>query len=83
VSVGQAIVVVIGSLAVIAFLLWMLLRRRDPEDSAGHPQPPRTGSAQFHGDPDDRPAGPGAEDDGVGAPGQPAPGPSAESPGPP
>jgi hypothetical protein len=50
------------------------------ERAASHAGASRTGSALFHGDPDDRPGGPGAEADGVAAAGQPAPGPSAESP---
>jgi hypothetical protein len=73
------IVVVIGLVAIAAFVAWVVLRRNDPEDTAGHPEPPRTGSAAVFGDVDDRPAGPGAEADGVAGPGEPAPGPSAES----
>jgi hypothetical protein len=79
-SAANWIVVIIGVVFVAAFVVWLVVRRNDPERAAGHPGPPRQGSALFHGDPDDRPAGPGAEDDGVAAPGQPAPGPSAESP---
>jgi hypothetical protein len=62
-----------------AVVLWFLLARKHPESAAGHPEPDRSGSAQFFGDTDDRPAGPGAEDDGVAGPGEPAPGPSAEA----
>lgn len=72
------VVVVIGIVAVVAFVAWIALRRNDPEDAAGHPEPPRTGSAAMHGDVDDRPAGPGAEAEAVPRAGQPAPGPSAE-----
>jgi len=79
-SVGNVIVVVIGLVAIVAFLAWVLLRRNDPEDSATHPEPPRSGSAAIYGDVDDRPAGPGAEDDAVPRAGEPSPGPSAESP---
>jgi hypothetical protein len=79
-SIGNWIVIVIGVVLVAAFLAWVIARRSDPERAAGHSLASRTGSANFHGDPDDRPAGPGAEADGVAGPGQPAPGPSAESP---
>ena len=78
-SAGNVIVVVIGVVAIAAFVAWVLLRRNDPEGAASHPEPPRTGSAAYHGDVDDRPAGPGAEADGVAGPGEPAPGPSAEA----
>lgn len=74
-------VIVIAIVVVVAVVAWFLTARQHPESAASHPEPERTGSAQFFGDTDDRPAGPGAEDDGVAAPGQPAPGPSAESGG--
>jgi hypothetical protein len=73
-------VIIVGVVLVAAFFAWLILRRNDPERAAGHAGPARTGSALFHGDPDDRPAGPGAEADGVAGPGQPSPGPTAESP---
>ncbi len=63
----------------VAVVAWFLLNRQHPETAAGHPEPPRTGSAQFFGDTDDRPGGPGSESDGVAGDGQPAPGPSAEA----
>jgi hypothetical protein len=78
-SVGNVIVVVVGVVAVAAFLVWLVARRNDPERAASGREPARTGSALHHGDVDDRPAGPGAEADGVAGPGEPAPGPSAES----
>jgi hypothetical protein len=81
-SAANWIVIIVGIVLVVAFIAWVMLRRNDPERAAGHPRADRTGSAQFHGDPDDRPAGPGAEADGVAGPGEPAPGPSAESPPP-
>jgi hypothetical protein len=78
-SAGNIVVVVIGIVAVIAFLAWIALRRNDPERAASHDGPPRTDSAELYGDVDDRPAGPGAEGDAVTRPGEPGPGPSAES----
>ena len=78
-SLGNLIVVVVGVVAVAAFLVWLIARRNDPERAASHAEPPRTGSALHHGDVDDRPAGPGAEADGVAGPGEPVPGSSAES----
>jgi hypothetical protein len=78
---GAAIVVVLGIAAAAVVVLWFLFRRNDPEHAASHPEPPRTGSAQYHGDVHDRPAGPGAEADGVAGPGEPVPGPSAEADG--
>jgi len=58
-------------------VLWFVIPRQHPENAAGHRKPERKASAKFFGDMNDRPAGPGAEADGVAAPGQPAPGPSA------
>jgi len=75
------LVIVVAIVLVVAVVAWFLGARKHPESAAGHPEPPRTGSAQFFGDYHDRPAGPGAEADGVAAPGQPAPGPSAEAGG--
>ena len=77
-SAGGLIVSLAGVLAVVAVVAWFFFRRNEPEDAAGHIGPSRTGSAQYHGDTDDRPAGPGAEADGVAGPGEPVPGPSAE-----
>jgi hypothetical protein len=79
-SLSNWIAVAIGVVLVAGFFTWLALRRNDPERAAGHSLAARTGSASFHGDPDDRPAGPGAEADGVAGPGEPAPGPTAESP---
>jgi hypothetical protein len=79
-SAGNVVVIVVSVLLVAAFVVWLVVRRNDPERTASHAGPARTGSALYHGDADDRPAGPGAEADGVAGPGQPAPGPSAESP---
>ena len=55
-SATEWIVVVVAALAVVAFVLWMLTTRRDPERAATHtPGRFRTGV------PTERPAGPGAE----------------------
>ena len=78
VSVGAILVIVLGIVAVVVTIGTFLVRRRDPERAASHDRPPRTGSALHHGDVDDRPAGPGAEADGVAGPGEPVPGPTAE-----
>ena len=75
---GGLVVVIVGIVGVIVVVGWFLLRRNEPEDAASHPEPARTGSALYHGDDHDRPAGPGAEADGVAGPGEPVPGPSAE-----
>jgi hypothetical protein len=76
---GNMVVIVGGIIAVAVVVGWFLFRRNEPEDAASHAEPDRTGSALYHGDVDDRPAGPGAEADGVAGPGEPVPGPSAES----
>ena len=76
---GAVIVVVVGIAAVVAVVGWFVLRRNEPENAASHREPDRAGSAQFFGDVNDRPAGPGAEADGVAGPGEPVPGPSAEA----
>jgi hypothetical protein len=73
-------VVIVGSVVVTAsVVLWFIFARQHPENAAGDRDPVRNSSAEFFGDTNDRPAGPGAEADGVAAPGQPAPGPSAEA----
>lgn len=72
--------IVLAVVLAVAVVVWFFANRKHPEDASGHRQQPRTGSAQYHGDVDDRPAGPGAEADGVAGPGQPTPGPGAESP---
>jgi hypothetical protein len=78
-SAGGLVVVIVGIAAVVVLVGWFFLHRNDPEDAAGHPEPDRTGSAQYFGDVDDRPGGPGAEADGVAGPGEPVSGPSAEA----
>jgi hypothetical protein len=75
---GAVIVIVIGIVATVAVVGWFFFRRNDPEDAATHAGSGRSGSAQHHGGVDDRPAGPGAEADGVADRGEPVPGPSAE-----
>jgi hypothetical protein len=77
----NGIVIVVALISTAATVLWFWFGRRNPETAAGHSEPDRTGSGLFFGDSDDRPAGPGAEADGVAGPGQPMPGPSAESGG--
>ncbi len=78
-SVGNAVVIALGIVAVAAVVGWFLFRRNEPEDAASHGTADRTGSALYDGDVNDRPAGPGAEADGVAGPGEPVPGPSAEA----
>jgi hypothetical protein len=75
-SAGNLIVVVVGVAAAAIVVLWFLLGRQHPEEASSHGEAARTGSALHHGDVDDRPAGPGAEAQGVAAPGEPIPGPS-------
>jgi hypothetical protein len=64
--------------------MWFALGRRHPENAAGHTAasggwPERSHSLSHQGDVFDRPAGPGAEADGVASRGQPVPGPSADA----
>jgi uncharacterized membrane protein YqiK len=72
-------VAVIAVIAVVGLVVWFAAARKHPENAALHDTGERHGSAEFHGDVNDRPAGPGAEADGVAGDGQPAPGPSAET----
>jgi hypothetical protein len=81
---AEALVVVLAVLATVVTLMWFVLGRHHPENAAGHttasggwPERPRTLAHQ--GDVFDRPAGPGAEADGVAGRGQPVPGPSADA----
>ena len=77
---AAAVVVIVAAIVAIAVVVaWFLFGRNDPEDAATHTDGDRVGSALYHGDVDDRPAGPGAEADGVAGPGEPVPGPSAEA----
>lgn len=78
-SVASGVVVVAAIVAVAVVVGWFFFRRNDPEDAASHGTADRTGSARYVGDVNDRPAGPGAEADGVAEPGEPIPGPSAEA----
>ena len=56
---GEVVVIVIGVVSVAAFLVWVVMRRKDPEGAASHDaDPARVGSARFHGPVNDRPAGP-------------------------
>ena len=72
-------IAIIGALLAIGLVVWFVALRKHPEAASGHPEPDRTGSALMHGDTDDRPAGPGAEDEFVSGDGRIGPGPSAES----
>ncbi|MCU1393174.1 MAG: hypothetical protein JWM34_1602 [Ilumatobacteraceae bacterium] len=74
-----AVAIVIGVALVVGVVALFGLTRKHPENAAGHASPDRTGSAMMHGDSDDRPAGPGAEDEFVSGPGSIGPGPSAEN----
>jgi len=78
VSAAGAVVVVAAIVAVAVVIAWFVFGRNDPEDAASHGEADRTGTSLHHGDVDDRPAGPGAEADGVAGRGEPVPGPSAE-----
>jgi hypothetical protein len=71
VSVGAAIVVALGAVAVLFTVAWFVVNRKHPESGASHSEPPRTESSMHDGEVQDRPAGPGAEADGVAGPGQP------------
>jgi hypothetical protein len=72
-------VVVLGVVLVVVAVGWFVLNRKNPENAASHAEPPRTGGAAMYGDVDDRPAGPGAEDEFVSDAGSIGPGPSAEN----
>lgn len=70
-------IVGIGIVIVLAVVATFLGVRRHPENAANHSAGDAHGTDLLHG-PNQAPAGPGAEADGVAGPGQPAPGPSAE-----
>jgi hypothetical protein len=76
-STAGTVVVIVGILATAGVVAWFLLARKHPENAATHPEP-GTGAAPLHGDLTGRPAGPGAEDEGVVSRGEQVPGPSAE-----
>ena len=76
---GAAIVVSLGSVAVIAAVAWFMLNTKHPENAASHAEAPREDVAPREPADGSRPAGPGAEADGVAGPGQPTPG--ASQPG--
>jgi hypothetical protein len=65
---AAALVVVVAVLVTLGLIAWFVANRHHPENAAGHPGDVRAMP--------DRPAGPGAEADGVAGPGQPAPGPT-------
>jgi len=74
-------VIVLAIVLTVGVVAWFVLNRKNPENAASHSEPDRHGSALLHGDVSERPAGPGAEADGVAGAGSPAPGPSADSAG--
>ncbi|MCB1001817.1 MAG: hypothetical protein KDB40_21175 [Acidimicrobiales bacterium] len=83
-STTDAVVVVLAVVATLGLLAVFVVWRRHPEAASGHAATSggwddRGESFGLHGDVSDRPAGPGAEADGVAGRGQPTPGPSAES----
>lgn len=83
-STADAVVVVLAVVATLALVAVFVGWRRHPEAASGHTtasggRDEHSASFSHHGDVFDRPAGPGAEADGVAGRGQPAPGPSAES----
>lgn len=67
------------ALFTVAVIVYLVVSRHDPETAASHDDDLVDDSTALFGGPHDRPAGPGAEDDGVAARGAPTPGPSAES----
>lgn len=73
------IVIVLGVALLFATVGYFGFARKHPEDAAGHDTADPSSSTEYFGNPHDRPAGPGAEADGVAGDGQIAPGPSAES----
>lgn len=72
-------IAVIAVVVVLALVAWFVTTRKHPEAASGHHEPDRVGSPLMHGDVDDRPAGPGAEDEYVSGDGDIGPGPSAEN----
>lgn len=74
-DVAEWILTIVTLVAVVALIVWFVLVRRHPENAAGHAEATRTDSSQYYGDVDDRPAGPGAEAQGVAGPGEPIAGP--------
>jgi hypothetical protein len=75
----KTVAIVVALVLVIATVGYFALARKHPEDAAGHRVEDPSESTNMYGNTDDRPAGPGAEADGVTDGGQIAPGPSAES----
>lgn len=66
------VVIVLAIVAVLAVVGWFAFGRQHPENAAAHPGP--TGAVRYRGVTDDRPAGPGAEAEGVVGRGSIAPG---------
>lgn len=73
------VIAVIAVIVTLALVVWFVAQRKHPEAAASHSDRPADLSTSLFGATNDRPAGPGAEDDGVPERGEPAPGPSAES----
>jgi hypothetical protein len=72
-------VAIVGVVLVVAVVGYFLGTRKVPENVADHHPSDVRGSTLFFSETNDRPAGPGAEDEAVPERGQPAPGPSAAS----
>jgi hypothetical protein len=78
VSDGMALVVIVLSTIAVVVTVCAFVMARHPE-KVDDDSSTEGGGRDFFGDVTDRPAGPGAESDGVARPGEPAPGPSADS----
>jgi hypothetical protein len=74
VSTASTLVFVLGSVAAAAIVVWFLVLRRDPENTASHSDG-IDGVAPLHGEVTGRPAGPGGDGEGVPPTGNVIPGP--------
>jgi hypothetical protein len=79
---GAVILIVVAVVATAVTVGWFLFTRKHPESMASRRQRAAVDAPPHHENVMERPAGPGAEADGVAGPGQPVPGPSTGSPGP-
>jgi hypothetical protein len=70
---AAAIVVVIGVLAVVATVGWILFHRNDPEDASSHTDGPADPSTARWGDANDRPGDAGTESQAAPRRGEPGP----------
>jgi hypothetical protein len=70
---ASVLVAILGVIATLVAVGWIMFHRKDPENAASHTDRPVAGSTLMFGDENDRPGDPGSESMAVPRPGEPGP----------